>query len=133
MKNGFTMIELIFVIVILAILAAVAIPRLASTRDDAQVVRAAHLISQSISDISAHYISQGSFADKIESMTNVKQPIKLNKDVCANFEKSSTDTHQIIIHRYLNTPLCQKAWQMSNFGDNTNLIFSDGFMILENK
>ena len=41
MKNAFTMIELIFVIVILGILAAVAIPKLAATRDDAQVSKMA--------------------------------------------------------------------------------------------
>ena len=40
MKNyryAFTMIELIFVIVVLGILAAVAVPKLAATRDDAQI------------------------------------------------------------------------------------------------
>ena len=37
MKKGFTMIELIFVIVILGILASVAIPRLAATREDAEI------------------------------------------------------------------------------------------------
>lgn len=38
-RNAFTMIELIFVIVVLGILAAIAIPRLAVTRDDAQIVK----------------------------------------------------------------------------------------------
>ena len=36
-KDGFTMIELVFVIVILGILAAVAIPKFAATRTDAQI------------------------------------------------------------------------------------------------
>ena len=36
MKRAFTMIELVFVIVILGILTAVAVPRLVGTRDDAK-------------------------------------------------------------------------------------------------
>ena len=39
MKNAFTMIELVFVIVILGILAAVAIPKMAATRTDAEITK----------------------------------------------------------------------------------------------
>ena len=40
MKRGFTMLELVFVIVVLGILASIAVPRLFATRDDAVVARA---------------------------------------------------------------------------------------------
>ena len=39
LKNAFTMIELVFVIVVLGILAAVAVPKLAATRTDAQLAK----------------------------------------------------------------------------------------------
>ncbi|DAB38187.1 MAG: hypothetical protein A2023_04745 [Sulfuricurvum sp. GWF2_44_89] len=38
-RFAFTMIELVFVIVVLGILAAIAIPRLAATRDDAEIAK----------------------------------------------------------------------------------------------
>ncbi len=63
MKKGFTMIELIFVIVILGILAAVAIPKLAATRDDAKVSAAASDISTLFKDLGTHYTAQGKFGD----------------------------------------------------------------------
>ncbi len=64
------MIELIFVIVILGILAAVAIPKLAATRDDAKISKGATELATAISDIGAYYTSHGSFA-KVSDMTNV--------------------------------------------------------------
>lgn len=63
MKKGFTMIELIFVIVILGVLASVAIPRLAATRDDAEVAKAATNLTTAVSDITAYYTAKGSFKD----------------------------------------------------------------------
>ena len=61
MRKGFTMIELIFVIVILGVLASVAIPRLAATRDDAEVAKAATNLTTAVSDLTAYYTAKGSF------------------------------------------------------------------------
>jgi len=38
-RNAFTMLELVFVIVVIGILASIAVPKLAATRDDAQIAK----------------------------------------------------------------------------------------------
>ncbi|MCI6177319.1 MAG: type II secretion system GspH family protein [Campylobacter sp.] len=76
MKKGFTMIELIFVIVILGILASVAIPRLAATREDAEISAAVANLRTLVNDATAYYTVKGEFGTntKWSEITNV--PLK---------------------------------------------------------
>jgi len=74
MKKAFTMIELIFVIVIIGILASVAIPKLAATRDDAKISSIISDAKVTLGDLQTYYTSRGNVYWKTENIlqaTNV--------------------------------------------------------------
>lgn len=67
-RTAFTMVELVFVIVVLGILSAIAIPRLFATRDDAVASRVLTEIDQVVKNISADAVAKGVLAANLNSV-----------------------------------------------------------------
>ena len=71
LQKAFTLIEVIFIIMIIGILSLVAIPRLSATYDDAKVSVALNNIGIIINDLSVYYTSFDKYSSNLNDMTNV--------------------------------------------------------------
>jgi len=87
-RKAFTMIELIFVIVIIGILASVAIPRLVATRDDAKIVKTVSNLKTLLYDSFSFYVSQGGKIWKISKWENVTDTLDSVQGATATLNSS---------------------------------------------
>ena len=88
MKKGFTLIELVFVIVILGILVAVVVPKMSANRDDAKVTTISKQISSVETEIPAYFIANGKTDSNLTTASQVlQQMVNAGKAV----EKSDTN------------------------------------------
>jgi general secretion pathway protein G len=89
-RNAFTMIELVFVIVILGILAAIAIIRLAATRDDAQNVVIAQNVMTGAGEIASYAVAMGETNESLAVMSNgIASMVKAGKAHIDTVEKAA--------------------------------------------
>lgn len=134
MKKGFTMIELIFVIVILGILAATAIPKLNATRDDARMVTAAQEADRIFSELGGYYTAQGRFdanfrtqgSQNVSGMTNVTNPIMLGNNEC--LKVSAMDQNKTPGGVQVNVDiagLCSNLWSTAAMQQLSKSFFED--------
>ncbi len=100
-RAGFTMIELIFVIVILGILAAVAIPKLAATRSDAEASKMVSNLATCVGDAGGAYLKDGNFSSISTAAAGVAwvssdltDPVSVAcQDVITCFDLNSSDAN----------------------------------------
>jgi general secretion pathway protein G len=113
--NAFTMIELIFVIVILGILAAVAIPKLSATRDDAKASAIASSVMAGMEEIASYAMSKGVTDNSLAIMSNSFTMLEASGDANLTSNKaivkggSITDCMTVDI----NTTATEEVLQMS--------------------
>lgn len=72
MRKAFTILELIFVIVILGILAAIAVPRLSTSKDEAEISKALSNLKTTISDLKS-YAMKNDALSFTATMSNVAE------------------------------------------------------------
>lgn len=115
MKNAFTMIELIFVIVILGILAAVAIPKLSATRDDAKASAIASSVMVGMEEIASYATSKGVTDDFLAVMSNSFTMLEASGDVTLTSKRAVVKAGAITdcLTVDINTTATEEVLQMS--------------------
>ena len=85
------MIELIFVILVLGILAAIAIPKLSATRDDALVVKVSQNIAIVTTEIASYAVAKGQILDDLSLMSNTVRALVARGEASLDLANKAVD------------------------------------------
>lgn len=118
--DSFTMIELVFIIVILGVLASIAIPRLATSRDDAIAVAIKSDIGTILQAVPALYLSLG------DGFRTINQAAQIDSNRWVDNGASIAST----LANSANTPCAQIAYTTAP-ADNPTAAIRAGDKILE--
>ncbi len=122
-RKAFTLIEFIFVIVIISILAAIAIPKLSATRMDAKLSTKAQNIMTAANEIASYAVSRGETEANLSTMSGSIE------SMLARNEATETAPHQVdvkveessnCIIIKINDPGTNIETLVIEYGSNTN-------------
>jgi len=118
LQKAFSLIELIFVIAVLGIIATVAVPKLLDSRSSAIVTTIKQDVSTITTAIQSHYMLNGK-VDKITDSVNIneknwiisdtKVDYKVDEELCVTIEIKDTNSLEVTINNKSST-LCQKLY-----------------------
>jgi general secretion pathway protein G len=113
-RTAFTMLELVFVIVVIGILAAIAVPRLSATRDDAQVAKGrsdvAAIRSAIVSERQARLLrGDSSYINKLDHAASTDEGVTI-------FDSNGTDTKYTILMYGVTTKDANGHWMKTSTG-----------------
>ena len=124
MKKAFTMVELIFVIVIIGILAGVALPQFTATRDDAKISKLSMAIKTFQSELTAGIVSSNKIPQTKEELEKISNLLKeTSNDYIIKVVNNKTIE---FIDTDSGTEICKILTINDTNVSNVTLDFSDG-------